>query len=212
MPPVGDKVQLQILTTDRKITELYYWHFGKFKASISGQTFINLLNLETSCNVMKFTDVVKRITGISTPIFGISWNPENTERDIARQVLSYLEDRRVLYVPSEMECPDHCVKSVLQMRQFLTSKIGKVPETSELSKSLRSMRAACRKFLSQVDDPFRDIIKFGAHVGHFASWEFNGALGELRGVFGIHIARIAVAYGIDIEEDLASIVPEEDTD
>lgn len=39
---------------------------------------------------MKFKDIIKRITGISTPIFGVSWNPEKTERDIARQVISYL--------------------------------------------------------------------------------------------------------------------------
>ena len=51
---------------------------------------------------------------------------------------------------------------------------------------------------------------FGAHRGHWASWEFNGAIGELRGVFGIHVAKIAVAYGVDVENDLASIMPEQD--
>jgi hypothetical protein len=52
-----------------------------------------------------------------------------------------------------------------------------------------------------------DIIVFGAHQGHWASWEFNGALGELRGVFGIHIARLAAAHGLGVEGDLASILP-----
>lgn len=42
------------------------------------------------------------------------------------------------------------------------------------------------------------------------SWVFNGALGELRGVFGVHLARLAVAYGIDVEDDLGSILPGED--
>lgn len=47
-----------------------------------------------------------------------------------------------------------------------------------------------------------------------ASWEFNGAVGELRGVFGIHIAQLAAQYGIDVEDDLASILPppEEDSE
>ena len=49
-------------------------------------------------------------------------------------------------------------------------------------------------------------------MGHYASWKFISTLGELRGVFGIHIAKIAVAYGIDIEKDLASIIPGEDID
>jgi len=55
-------------------------------------------------------------------------------------------------------------------------------------------------------------MRFGSHVGHFASWKSNGAIGELRDTFGIYIAKIAVAYGIDIEEDLASIIPGEDID
>jgi hypothetical protein len=36
---------------------------------------------------------------------------------------------------------------------------------------------------------------------------FNGALGEMRGVFGIHIAKLAAQYGLDVEDDLASILP-----
>jgi len=35
----------------------------------------------------------------------------------------------------------------------------------------------------EADD--RRIIQFGAHHNHYASWIFNGAIGELRGVFGI---------------------------
>jgi len=35
---------------------------------------------------------------------------------------------------------------------------------------------------------------------------------ELKGTFGIYIAKVAVADGIDIEEDLASIIPGEDID
>ena len=71
------------------------------------------------------------------------------------------------------------------------------------------MRAASRKFLDAVDCDQR-IIEFGAHHGHYASWEFNGAVGELRGVFGIHLAQVAARYGLDIEDELASILPVQD--
>jgi hypothetical protein len=33
---------------------------------------------------MRFKDIIRRVTGISTPFFGISWNPEKTERDVAK--------------------------------------------------------------------------------------------------------------------------------
>lgn len=154
---------------------------------------------------MKFKNIIKRLNGISTPVFGVSWNPNKTNKDRAREIITFLEDRRVLYNPSEMEMPDHCVQSVLEIRRFITQTIATVQST-DLQESLRAMRASSRKFLDTVGIN-EDIIKFGHHGGHWANWEFNGAIGELRGVFGIHIARIAVMYGIDVEEDLARILP-----
>lgn len=41
----------------------------------------------------------------------------------------------------------------------------------------------------------------------FHSWTFGGALGELRGAFGVHVAKIAVAFELDVEDRLASILP-----
>lgn len=94
----------------------------------------------------------------------------------------------------------------------MTDKISKLDQESELAKSLRALRAACRKFMEHTESRDGDIIRYGGHLGHWASWEFNGALGQLRGVFGIHVARIAVAYGINVEKELSSIIPEEDNE
>ena len=160
---------------------------------------------------MKFKEILKHITGITTPIFGISWNPNNTERDHAREVIAYLEDRRVLYDPCEIEISEHCVDSVIQIRVFLTKKIGEISDDSELSVSLRAMRAACRKYLDRMGVK-NDLILFGAHRTFNNRWELHSFIGELRGVLGIHIAKIAVAYGIDVESDLASIIPGSDAD
>jgi hypothetical protein len=38
---------------------------------------------------------------------------------------------------------------------------------------------------------------------------FNDALGELRAVVGIHIALLSAKFGIDVEDDPASIFPAE---
>jgi len=124
--------------------------------------------------------------------------------------VAFLEDRRVLYLPSEMEVPDHCVQSVLEIRRFLTTEISNLDEKTEISASLRAMRGACRKFLDTVQTDEGRIIRFGAECGHYASWTFNGALGEMRGVFGVHLARLAAAYGLSVESDLAAIIPGED--
>jgi len=67
---------------------------------------------------MNFREIASRITGLSVPVFGVQWNPPDAERSAARRVLAFLEDRRVLFVPSEMEVPEHCVAAVLGIREF----------------------------------------------------------------------------------------------
>jgi len=159
---------------------------------------------------MKFTEISSRITGISCPVFGVSWKPPKPDRDIAREILRFLEDRRVLYNPCEMEVPDHCVRSVLEIRKYLTNVLQKIPEKSKLFESLKAMRIACRKFLDSIDVNDQSFLRNAGSWGHYASWEFASALGVMRGTFGIMIAQIATSYGIDIEDDLASIIPGRD--
>jgi hypothetical protein len=156
---------------------------------------------------MKFREIVSRVTRLSVPIFGAQWTPPEAECLIARRIIAFLEDRRVLYSPSEMEVPHHCVESVFRIREFLTSELSKLDASRDIAQSLRAMRAACRKFLDTVQADDRRIIEFGAQRGHYANWIFNGAVGELRGVFGVHLARLAASHGLDVENDLARICP-----
>lgn len=92
---------------------------------------------------MKFSEIANRLTGISTPLGGVSWQATELEVSAARRVVSFLEDRRVLYAPDEMEVPAHCVHSVMDIRRFLTGELGKLDAGSEFAASLRAMRAAC---------------------------------------------------------------------
>jgi len=96
---------------------------------------------------VNFKAILKRLTGISTPIFGVSWNPPPSERDLARKVITFLEDRRVLYNATELEVPEHCVASVIEIRRFLTDVVGQAADQAAFVPYLQAMRAACRKFL-----------------------------------------------------------------
>ena len=129
---------------------------------------------------LKFSEIVKKVTGFSTPIFGAFWNPSESERSVAKRIIVQLEDRRVLYNPSEMEVPDHCVLSVIDIRRMLSQELATLDENSPLAMFLRAMRAACQKFLDSVQADDR-IVRYGAQPGHFASWEFNGAVGGASG-------------------------------
>src|ERR1700739_2120823 len=155
---------------------------------------------------MKFSEIANRLTGISTPFGGASWQPAEMEIATARRVVAFLEDRRVLYEPGEMEVPSHCVHSVIEIRHCLSDELGKLDGGSELAASLRAMRAACRKFLERGAPDGRDGIHY-ANSGGYHSWTFGSALGELRGAVGVHVARIAAAFKLDVEDRLASILP-----
>jgi hypothetical protein len=46
------------------------------------------------------------------------------------------------------------------------------------------------KFLERVGTDGERVIHFANDHGHYASWTFYAALGELRGTFGIHVAKV----------------------
>ena len=136
--------------------------------------------------------MARRLTGISCPIFGVSWNPGEAKVTYARQTLTYLEDRRVLYAPWNVEVPEHCVESILDIRRTLTGLLGQLDDhDDDIAPHLRAMRAACRQFLTTTDQLRNGPIGLRPWMDGTPGWMFNDALGELRDVFGIHVAQLS---------------------
>ncbi len=156
---------------------------------------------------MTFEEMKARVTGLGLWVVSASWTPTEADVTKARRVIAFLEDRRVLYAPYDIEFPEHCVHSVLEIRKFLTDEIGAMTKKTPFSDHLRAMRAACRKFLDQVgpDEPRR--FRFRPYHGDGEGWDFSMALGELRAVFGVYIALIAAQHGLPVEGELAKTLP-----
>jgi len=74
----------------------------------------------------------------------------------------------------------------------------------QLAKNLRTMRSACRKFLDAAQK-IDHGLSFSQHS--YDAWVFYSSLGEMRGVFGMCLSQILLSYGLDIEKDLATILP-----
>ncbi|MDD2362114.1 MAG: hypothetical protein PHH84_04035 [Oscillospiraceae bacterium] len=64
---------------------------------------------------MKFSELANRLTGISCPVFGVSWNPADTQRSIARKIIIFLEARRVLFGDYGDEALCQCIESVTKI-------------------------------------------------------------------------------------------------
>ena len=65
---------------------------------------------------VRFKELASRITGVAIPVFGVSWNPPELEREVVRQTFIFLEDRRVLYSDFAWEVEREVADSVLAIR------------------------------------------------------------------------------------------------
>ncbi len=150
-----------------------------------------------------FKNIAKSLTGISTPVFGLSWKPPETDRDVVRKLIVFLEDRRALYNPYYADStPRWVLDSVLEIRRTLTETLASIEQESDIAPHLRGMRAACRKFMNEMDETKQRKLRRGPYLE-----EFFTALGEMRAIFGVHVAQLCVKYGIDVEGDLSKILP-----
>jgi hypothetical protein len=151
--------------------------------------------------IIAFKEIASRITGISIPIFGVSWNPPESEREIVRQTLVFLEDRRALYNDFAHEIEHDVAQSVLAIRSELTDALKRLKEGAEAAPSLKAMRAACRDYL--------DWAGHSTRARDFGPFSFMTELGRLRAMIGVQIAYLAVKYGIDVDGELVKVIPAE---
>lgn len=77
-------------------------------------------------------------------------------------VITFLEDRRVLYARNSLEVPEHCVHSVLEIRHFLSDEVGKHDTGSGFvgSGESSSHASSCRRFLDRVGVDSREVTLY----------------------------------------------------
>ena len=157
---------------------------------------------------LKITELARRIAGFSSPVVGESWKAPAADRSAVRTFLTFLEDRRVLFNPFHVEVEYQVQQSILQIREHCTKAIEALADSSLAIAPLKGIRAVCRRFL---DEPLVHSRRF--HQRDFygpESPEFFTALGEFRATVGVHVVSLAVLYKIELDSDLASIVPAQD--
>lgn len=148
-----------------------------------------------------------RPTGFSLPPgFGIQWEFAESDKQIARNAIIFLENRRLLFGERHMEDEMHCVRSAIEIRNRLTDLIPSARQGKGVEQSLRAIRAACTQFVNQAGPGARNFQGFHGHGAN----PFGQALGELRSLVGIQLALLVDRYKFKVEEDLLSIFPPSD--
>lgn len=144
-----------------------------------------------------------RATGVSP--WGLQWEKKDDDREIARRVLNLFGDRRMLWKDFSAEVEEHCVNSAIEVRRALGEQLNNPEIGRDLADQIRAMQALFRSFLDEVGpeaDPWHRHHGFGTDP-------LSIALGRLRGLLGVHVGVLASRYGVDVPDDLATIVPDE---
>lgn len=113
---------------------------------------------------MRPSEAARRITGFSTPIGGLQWQPGDSDVAAARRVMDFLADRRVLWRSIDLEVPRYSIDSVLEIRRYLTIELQRHGQNDELSALLRQLRAACRRFLEAVEPVMNRLAQLVRHA------------------------------------------------
>lgn len=171
--------------------------------------------------LIKAKEMLKRINGFSTPVFGIQWSPPASDRDAVRKLLALLEDRRALFNPLPAEVEDDVIGSIHTIRAECVNTVGALGDKSPGAVHVRAIGAACRRFLDEPYPTFDDImdrrrdpfLERDEHYGRLRRGThpaaFFTALGELRAFVGTQIALLSAIYEIEIHGDLVRILPPE---
>lgn len=147
-----------------------------------------------------------RITGASGPFVGTQWERKDDDREIARRVLNLLADRRMLWKDFSMEIEEHCVKSAGHVRRELGKHLDNPEIGPEMIRRVQLLQRLFRDFMDEVG-PYGD--DWDRHWRSMGTDPLSMALGRLRGLVGVQVGEIAAEYGLDVSEELASIVPDQ---
>jgi hypothetical protein len=148
----------------------------------------------------------RRITGISGPFGGVQWaDPGPSDRERVRGFLIELEDRRVLYNPDWLEVRHQVDQSVDEIRDVCTTALKIFSPNDFATVPIRNIRSACRRYLDDVTIDFRHA-DFHHLRGELSPGVFL-ALGAFRATVGLEVARLAAYYDVEVEGQLASVLP-----
>lgn len=146
-----------------------------------------------------------RLTGVSP--WGASWERKDDDRELARRLLLFLEDRRMLWKDFSVEIEEHCASSADHARRELTMLLSSPEIGPQFTEKVRAIRAAFREFMDEAgDDRYHGQRHHHSGIG---TDSLSLSLGRLRGLVGVQIGEIASTWDVDVPDDLATIVPDQ---
>ena len=146
-----------------------------------------------------------KITGVSSPVGGISWTYSESEEEKFRKLLCYLESKRLIVNPIEMELPDQCIQSAVEIKQFIVKMLCDFQFSREGEFLLKELCAACNDFLNGIDPRKLPQIIYKNDKGDWIDANFSSSMKTFRRKFRSNIKMMEEKYKLSFEK----CIPEE---
>ena len=144
------------------------------------------------------------LNGFSTSLGGISWNKTTSSKEMFTHLLFFLESKRILVNPIELEFKDWCIESVLEIKQQLVSITQELKLKDFDADIIRNMIDACNDYLDTV----KPMNLPGIIYKKDDRWEdlsFDRAMKAFRNSFKQEIAKVEKKYRLTFHK----IIPEQ---
>lgn len=143
-----------------------------------------------------------KITGISSPFVGISWEYVENEKQYIQKLFYFLETKRLLVNPIDMELPNQCVGSALEIKDFIVKLLCNFKFSFDGERILKELCNACNDFLDGLNKKQRPHIIYKNHSGDWEDNDFSNIMKIFRTVFRTKIACMEKNYGLSFGKSI----------
>ncbi len=157
---------------------------------------------------MRWSEILSHLNQIGIGPVSFGWVSIEADHVRARKIIRFLEDRRMLFNDCADEDIGHCIISAEEIRKRMTAELEDLPESSALLPHLRAMRTSARRFMDRFPQgSYRHFNRDDLPLQRMAVYIY---LGQLRSEVGFQVALLASRWQIDVEDDLARVLPKID--
>lgn len=128
------------------------------------------------------------------------------EERVAEGIITFLENKGLLYVALDYEHPHACYKSASAIRDALTELMLRVSRQSDVYRFGDQLRMAFADFMRRLERIRVHEIAFVGDLSDRKRSKFHESIRLLREECSGHIKQLSAAYRIDLSDRLSGIV------
>lgn len=124
-----------------------------------------------------------KLNGISVPIGGISWEYTESGQKGIQEMFYYLESKRLLINPKEMENKEWSEKSAIEIKNKLVDILSRYKYDQNIITIIKQMVDACNEFLDNMQRVEVRGILYKNLQSDWEDLEYGVAMKKFRKIF-----------------------------